>query len=126
MKVTLAESWSFGPGVRCFTFFGSVEAPEEEFKKSDLLRLLHRRKPIWEDSEDWGYGLSARAVRGPIPGTAVLSVWTIVGGWKEIGVVFWPLRFVAPGGCAEGLRYGVRRGELPPNACIVERPVHTG
>jgi hypothetical protein len=103
----LAKDWGFGNGIRYFSFFGAVQAPEEKFEEESLRRLLLRRRTLWEDSDD---GICARAVRGPRPGTAVLAVWSVNGGWEEIGVVSWPLRFVAPGGYAGGPKYGVRRG----------------
>ena len=101
----LARSWGFGPGVLYFSFFGAVEAPESDFDVFELRRLLRRRKPIWQGEED---GIYATAVRGPLPKTAVLSVRSPAGGWQELGVVYWPLRFVAPGGHAGRLRYGIR------------------
>jgi hypothetical protein len=112
----LAKDWGFGPGILYFSFFGAVEAPEGlEADEGTLLRLLRRRKPLWEDEAD---GIFARAVRGPQKGTAVLAVWSPSGEWMDVGIVFWPLRFVAPGGHAGYPRYGVRR-ELPPKARVV-------
>jgi len=107
MVYRLARSWGFGPGVLYFSFFGAVEAPESDFDVFTLRRLLHRRRTLWEGED--GSGIVARAVRGPLPRTAVLSVRSIGGGWEEIGVVFWPPRFVALGGHAGGLRYGLGR-----------------
>jgi hypothetical protein len=101
-----------------FSFFGAVEAPEVEVDEYSLLRLLGRRKTLWEDESD---GIYVRAVRGPSRGTAVLKVSCPRAGWREVGVVYWPLRFVAPGGHAGNLRYGLRTGELPPRAQVVTK-----
>jgi hypothetical protein len=109
----------FGPGVKYFSFFGAVEAPEEEYDEGVLRRFLRRRKTLWKDRAD---GIYARAVRGPYPRTAVLEVCCPEGGWEEVGVVSWPMKFVAPGGHAGGLRYGVRRGNLPPGATVSTSP----
>jgi hypothetical protein len=100
-----------------FSFFGAVEAPKQEADEYSLIRLLQRRKPLWEDEQD---GIFVKAVRGPQRGTAVLSVRCPAGGWREVGVVYWPLRFVAPGGYAGNLKYGLRR-ELPPRAQVVAK-----
>ena len=104
MRTVLARDWGFGPGVLYFSFFGAVEAPESNLDVFTLRRLLRRRRPIWQGEED---GISATAVRGPWRGTAVLSVRSVRGGWEEIGVVSWPLRFRSPGGHAGRLKYGL-------------------
>jgi hypothetical protein len=109
-----AKTWVFGPRARYFSFFGAVEAPEEEPDEFTLVRLLQHRKTLWEDESD---GIAARAVRGPRKGTAVLEIRSIRAGWREVGVVYWPLRFLSPGGPAGNLRYGV--GEFPPRARLV-------
>jgi len=131
-----------------FSFFGSVECPENPILPDDELdRLIRReerrvvREHGWEGfdnnpilraepsiaaferlcrrfgkepvllGED-GY-LYAKAAVLPRKGQAILLVACPEGGWAELGIVAWPLKFTAPAAvpgsiCGCSPRYGLR------------------
>jgi hypothetical protein len=72
---------------RYFSFFGVVEAPESEHEDEP------QGEPIWQYE---GRGIWARAFQGPVPGTAVLETWSLYTDWSEVGLVYWPPKFLGP------------------------------